>query len=93
MDEIDLTKEIRFNPYRIRRFGLSSTQEAKVLLYLERQGSTPRKVLSRLFDLRLVERLAEIGLVVCRNGQVEMTPEGRETLQRCMGEDHGRGAA
>lgn len=79
--------EIRFNPYRLRRLGLSSTQEAKILWYLSQNPSAERKALGRLFDLRLVERLERIGLVVCRNGQVEITAAGLETLQRCIGGD------
>ncbi len=83
--------EVRFNPYHIRRYGLSSTQEAKILLYLERSGGTAlRREVSRVFDLRLVERLALLGLVVRRGEQVLLTESGREVLQGCLREG-GRG--
>ena len=82
-----MSETIRFNPYHLRQLGLSSTQEAKILWYLRRHGPTERKALGRVFDLRLVERLAQIGLVVCRNGRVEITAAGLETLQRCIGGD------
>jgi len=87
--------DIRFNPYHIRRYGLSSTQEAKILLYLERSGGTaPRREVSRVFDLRLVERLALIGLVVRQGEQVRLTESGREILQGCLREEaHGRRGA
>jgi len=93
MNENNLTQDIRFNPYRVRRFGLSSTQEAKALLYLERHGETPRKALSRVFDLRLVERLAALGLVVQRGDTYCLTESGKAVLQGCLGEEHGRGVA
>lgn len=87
--------EVRFNPYHIRRYGLSSTQEAKVLLYLERRGGTaPRRDMSRVFDLRLVERLALLGLVAREGEQVLLTQSGREVLQGCLREEaHGRQGA
>ncbi len=93
MAERDLKQEVRFNPYRVRRFGLSSTQEAKALLYLERQGDTPRKFLARLFDLRLVERLVALGLVVHHGDTYGITESGRAVLQGCLGDDHGRSVA
>jgi len=87
--------EVRFNPYHIRRYGLSSTQEAKVLLYLERRGGQAcRRDVSRVFDLRLVERLALLGLVVRQGEQVRLTESGREVLQGCLREEaHGRRGA
>jgi len=85
--------EIRFNPHRVRRFGLSSTQEAKALLYLERHGDVARKTLSRVFDLRLVERLVTLGLVVRQGDVYGITENGKAVLRSCLGEDHGRGMA
>ncbi len=84
--------DMRFNPYQVRRAGLRSTVEAKILRYLA-QGPTDRKNLARLFDLRTVEHLEQIGLVAYRNGHVAITEDGLETLRRCLGEEHGRGVA
>lgn len=84
--------EMRFNPHQVRRAGLKSTVEAKILRYLA-HGPTDRKSLARLFDLRTVERLEQIGLVVYRNGQAQITEAGLETLKRCLGEEYGRGVA
>jgi hypothetical protein len=84
--------EMRFNPYQVRRAGLRSTVEAKILRYLA-QGPSDRKSLARLFDLRTVEHLEQIGLVAYRGGHVAITEAGLETLRRCLGEEHGRGVA
>lgn len=78
-------QNIHFNPYRVRRYGLSSTQEAKALLYLDRQGDTPRKSISRLFDLRLVERLVVLGLVARNGDTYQITKDGKDVLERCAG--------
>jgi len=79
-----MTTDIRFNASRIRRFGLSSTQEAKILLFLSRRGRTERKALARVFDLRLVERLALLGLVEQAHGEVALSESGRQVLERCL---------
>ncbi|WP_322808052.1 hypothetical protein [Thermanaerothrix sp.] len=84
--------EMRFNPYQVRRAGLSSTQEAKILRYLA-QGPTDRKSLARLFDLRLAERLEHLGLIVYRDGQVQITDKGLETLKQCIGDGRGQSVA
>jgi len=92
MSENNLTQDIRFNPYRVRRAGLRSTVEAKILRHLA-HGPADRKSLARLFDLRTVEHLEQIGLVAYHNGHVAITEAGLETLRRCLGEEHGRGVA
>ncbi|MCX7608944.1 MAG: hypothetical protein N2049_06980 [Anaerolineales bacterium] len=84
--------DMRFNPYQVRRAGLRSTVEAKILHYLA-QGPADRKSLARLFDLRLAERLERLGLIVYRDGQVQITNRGLETLKQCMGEGRGQGVA
>ncbi len=84
--------DMRFNPYRVRRAGLRSTVEAKILRYLA-QGSTDRKSLARVFDLRTVEHLEQIGLVAYHDGHVAITEAGLETLKRCLGEGDERDAA
>ncbi len=77
--------EVRFNPYRIRRYGLSSTQEAKILQYLAVE-SADRKRLGRIFDLRLVERLVQIGLVAREREGYCLTESGRQMLKALLGE-------
>jgi len=80
-----MEQEVHFSINRIRRFGLSSIQEARILLYLSRREAAPRREIARVFDLRLVEHLATLGLVVCRNGWVEITVDGQDVLKRCLG--------